>query len=61
MPEPHADNRREDRLTLPSCETCRTNGHVRAISRTDYAVYFRCAKCTQIFSRPKPRSHLGTT
>lgn len=51
---PAADRRSPFRLVVPSCPRCQSNREERAISRTAYAVYFRCERCGEVISETKP-------
>jgi hypothetical protein len=48
------DRRSPDRLVVPTCPRCQTSREERALSRTAYAVYFRCDQCGLVISETKP-------
>jgi predicted RNA-binding Zn-ribbon protein involved in translation (DUF1610 family) len=57
-PASRVQERRIDRLSLPSCPSCKTTT-MAPVSRTDYVVYFRCPECGHIESVRKPNGRLG--
>ena len=52
------DRRNDDRLSVQPCKHCNSDEHLAAVSRTPYAVYFRCSGCAETFSMPKPHNGL---
>ena len=48
------ERRAMNRLAVPVCSTCSTNGEVRVFARTDADVYFGCATCGAMWAVPKP-------
>jgi hypothetical protein len=50
---PVDDRRAADRRADPSCRTCE-GADVKAVVRTEMAVYFRCYSCNRVWGEPKP-------
>jgi uncharacterized Zn finger protein len=48
------DRRSPNRAADPPCPKCAESQQARAVVRTDYVVYFRCARCGQTWILPKP-------
>jgi hypothetical protein len=51
---PPGDRRAADRPPTPACERCQTNEQVSCAMRTEYALYFRCGACGDVWSVDKP-------
>ena len=50
---PVDDRRAADRRPNPACGTC-DGAEVKAVVRTEMAVYFRCYSCNRVWGEPKP-------
>jgi hypothetical protein len=50
---PVDDRRAADRRPDPVCRTC-DGTDVKAVVRTEMAVYFRCLSCNRVWGDPKP-------
>jgi len=48
------ERRSPNRLPTPVCSDCQTAANVRAVTRVDYAVYFRCVRCGTTWGERKP-------
>src|SRR3954462_15233891 len=51
MTFPVEDRRAADRPTDPACRTC-NGAEVKAVLRTEMAVYFRCYSCNRVWGKP---------
>lgn len=56
----HVDRRQPNRLTDPSCPRCfAPPDRVKAFSRTDATISFKCQTCEHTWSLPKPNPGPG--